>query len=134
MLCSGGSMLLSNIRSLVRWFGSTRSSRSQNPKCHRLSFIYDLVKGRYSLDSGRPAFTPSSSSKCCSSSTCLESRQTIKEIETNIAYRWFLGYDFTQPMPHFTTFGKNYVRRFQGPIYLKRFLPVFSRRLAITDL
>lgn len=32
----------------------------------------------------------------------------------NIAYRWFIGYDFTQPIPHFTTFGKNYARRFQG--------------------
>src|SRR5690606_36832619 len=38
---------------------------------------------------------------------------TIKEIETNVAYRWFIGYDFTQPVPHFTTLGKNYVRRFK---------------------
>src|SRR5690606_40951164 len=41
-------------------------------------------------------------------------RQTIKEIETNVAYRWFLGYGFTEKIPHFSTFGKNYVRRFQG--------------------
>ncbi|MDQ0341057.1 transposase [Caldalkalibacillus uzonensis] len=40
-------------------------------------------------------------------------RQTIKEIETNVAYRWFLGYDLTEKIPHFSTFGKNYVRRFQ---------------------
>ncbi len=40
-------------------------------------------------------------------------RQTIKEIETNVAYRWFIGYDFSQPIPHFTTLGKNYVRRFR---------------------
>ncbi|MES6927194.1 transposase, partial [Cutibacterium acnes] len=40
-------------------------------------------------------------------------RQTIKEIETNVAYRWFIGYDFTQPVPHFSTLGKNYVRRFK---------------------
>ncbi|MGD7668024.1 IS5/IS1182 family transposase, partial [Brevibacillus laterosporus] len=40
-------------------------------------------------------------------------RQTIKELETNVAYRWFIGYDFTQPIPHFSTFGKNYARRFQ---------------------
>lgn len=39
-------------------------------------------------------------------------RQTIKEVETNMAYRWFLGYDFNQKIPHFSTFGKNYVRRF----------------------
>jgi len=31
-------------------------------------------------------------------------RQTIREIETNVAYRWFLGYDFAP---------KNYVRRFR---------------------
>ena len=39
-------------------------------------------------------------------------RQTIKEIEVNVAYRWFLGLDFQDEVPHFTTFGKNYVRRF----------------------
>ena len=56
----------------------------------------------------------------------MESRQTIKEIETNIAYRWFLGYDFTQPIPHFTTFGKNYVRRFQGTDLFEK---IFTRIL-----
>jgi transcription elongation factor Elf1 len=39
-------------------------------------------------------------------------RQTIKEIEVNMAYRWFLGYGMTESIPHFTTFGKNYERRF----------------------
>lgn len=28
-------------------------------------------------------------------------------------YRWFLGFDFDQPIPHFSTFGKNYTRRFK---------------------
>ena len=41
-------------------------------------------------------------------------RQTIKEIEVNIAYRWFLGLDFYDKVPHFSTFGKNYKRRFEG--------------------
>lgn len=40
--------------------------------------------------------------------------QTIKEIEVNIAYRWYLGYGMTEPIPHFSTFGKNYARRFEG--------------------
>lgn len=39
-------------------------------------------------------------------------RQTIKEIETNVAYRWFIGYGFSEKIPHFSTFGKNYIRRF----------------------
>ena len=40
-------------------------------------------------------------------------RQTIKEIELNVAYRWFLGLDMLDPVPHFSTFGKNYTRRFK---------------------
>ena len=36
----------------------------------------------------------------------------MKEIEVNMAYRWFLGYGMTEHIPHFTTFGKNYERRF----------------------
>ena len=31
----------------------------------------------------------------------------------NVAYRWFLGLDFQDEVPHFTTFGKNYSRRFK---------------------
>ena len=40
-------------------------------------------------------------------------RQTIKEIDMNIAYRWYLGYQINEPIPHFSTFGKNYSRRFK---------------------
>ena len=40
-------------------------------------------------------------------------RQTVKEIEVNVAYRWFLGLDMTDKVPHFSTFGKNYTRRFK---------------------
>ena len=80
------------------------------------SFIYDLVKDRYSLDNGRPIIDPVVLIKMVLIQYLFRirsMRQTIKEIEPNIAYRVFLGYDF-KPIPHFTTFGKNYVRRFQG--------------------
>lgn len=40
-------------------------------------------------------------------------RQTVKKIEVNVAYRWFLGLDMTDKVPHFSTFGKNYTRRFK---------------------
>ena len=40
-------------------------------------------------------------------------RQTIKEIEVNTAYRWFIGYELLEPIPHFSTFSKNYTRRFK---------------------
>ncbi|MGL4741057.1 MAG: IS1182 family transposase, partial [Sarcina sp.] len=41
-------------------------------------------------------------------------RQTIKEIEVNVAYRWFLGYSISEAIPHFSTFSKNYSRRFKN--------------------
>ncbi|WP_407308943.1 transposase [Desulfosporosinus sp. SB140] len=47
-------------------------------------------------------------------------RQTIKEIEVNMAYRWFIGYDLGENIPHFSTFGKNYSRRFQGTDVFQR--------------
>lgn len=54
-------------------------------------------------------------------------RQTIKEMETNVAYRWFLGFDFHDPIPHFSTFGKNYERRFKNS---NRFEQIFSHILS----
>lgn len=80
------------------------------------SFIYDLVEDLYCEDNGRPSVDPVVLIKIALIQ-CLfgirSMRQTIKEIETNVAYRWFIGYDFTQPIPHFSTLGKNYVRRFK---------------------
>ena len=93
------------------------------------SFIYDLVEDLYCLDNGRPSVDPVVLIKMVFIQYLFgirSMRQTIKEIETNIAYRWFLGYDFTQPIPHFTTFGKNYVRRFQGTDLFEK---IFTRIL-----
>ena len=39
--------------------------------------------------------------------------QTIKDIEVNTTYRWFLGLSLNDKVPHFTTYGKNYNRCFQ---------------------
>lgn len=40
-------------------------------------------------------------------------RQTVKEIEVNVAYRLFLGLDMMEKVLHFSTFGKNHTRRFK---------------------
>ena len=80
------------------------------------NFIYDLVKGTYSEDNGRPSIDPVMLIKIPFIQYLYgikSMRQTIKEIEVNMAYRWFLGLDFIDPVPHFSTFGKNYTRRFK---------------------
>lgn len=40
-------------------------------------------------------------------------RQTIREIEVNVAYRWFLGFDTLDKVPYFSTWAGNYFRRFK---------------------
>lgn len=80
-------------------------------------FIYDLVEDRYSTETGRPSIDPVTLIKIPIIQYMFgikSMRQTIKEIEVNVAYRWFLGLDFYDKVPHFSTFGKNYKRRFEG--------------------
>lgn len=79
-------------------------------------FIYDLVEDTYSPNNGRPSLDPVMLVKiplikCFYGIRSM--RQTMKEIEVNVAYRWFLGLTLDDKVPHFTTYGKNYSRRFQ---------------------
>ena len=80
------------------------------------SFIYDLVEDKYSAETGRPSIDPVTLIKIPLIQYLYgikSMRQTIKEIEVNMAYRWFLGLELYDPVPHFSTFGKNYTRRFK---------------------
>lgn len=79
-------------------------------------FIYDLVEDKYSPDFGRPSMDPVVLIKIPFIQYLYgirSMRQTMKEIEVNVAYRWFLGLEMQEPVPHFSTFGKNYSRRFK---------------------
>ncbi len=80
------------------------------------NFIYDLVVDKYSTDNGRPSMDPVMLIKIPFIQYLYgikSMRQTCKEIEVNVAYRWFLGLDMMDKVPHFSTFGKNYTRRFK---------------------
>ena len=80
------------------------------------TFIYELVEDKYSPDFGRPSMDPVTLIKIPFIQYLYgirSMRQTIKEIEVNVAYRWFLGLDMLDPVPHFSTFGNNYSRRFK---------------------
>ena len=93
------------------------------------NFIYELVEDKYSLDNGRPSINPVTLIKIPIIQYLYgikSMRQTIKEIEVNVAYRWFLGLDLTDKVPHFSTFGKNYVRRFKETDIFEQ---IFSRIL-----
>ena len=80
------------------------------------TFIYDLVKSTYSDGVGRPSIDPVTLIKIPLIQYLYgikSMRQTIKDIEVNMAYRWFLGLELYEDVPHFSTFSKNYTRRFK---------------------
>lgn len=95
------------------------------------SFIYDLVDDLYSdYAGGRPGIDPVSLFKIVFIQYLFgikSMRQTIKEINVNMAYRWFIGYGLMDKIPHFSTFSKNYERRFKGTdIFDKIFLHILQ--------
>ncbi len=80
-----------------------------------LDFIYEEVKDLYS-DIGRKSIDAVVLFKLNilqHTFVILSMKQTIKEVEVNVDYRWYLGYGFNEKVPHFGTFSKNYTRRFE---------------------
>lgn len=78
-------------------------------------FIYDKVKDLYS-PIGAPSIDPVVLIKIIMIQYMFgipSMRQTIRDIEVNCAYRWFIGYSLNEKIPHFSTFNKNYQRRFK---------------------
>lgn len=96
------------------------------------NFIYDEVKDLYG-DIGRGSIDPVSLIKIVLVQYLFgikSMRQTIKEIEVNLAYRWFCGFGLTGSVPHFSTFGKNYMRRFENnDIFEKIFNKILSEAI-----
>lgn len=79
------------------------------------SQIYGIVKELYCPDNGRPGVDPVVLFKIVLLRHLYgirSMRQTIADIEMNIAYRWFLGYSISEPIPHFATVSFNFRNRF----------------------
>lgn len=78
-------------------------------------FIFDLVEETYYSDNGWPLDLITLIKIPliqCFYGIC-SMRQTIKDIEVNTTYRWFICLTLEDKLPHFTTYGKNYIQRFQ---------------------
>ncbi len=78
-------------------------------------FIYPLVKDLYS-DVGRPSIDPVVLFKMIIINYTFgynSIRRTCREIEVNVAYRWFLGISMTETVPNYSTWAQNYIRRYK---------------------
>jgi len=80
------------------------------------SFIREATKELYCLDNGRPAIDPIMLFKMLFIGYLFgirSERQLVKEIEVNVAYRWFLGLSLTEKVPNASTISQNRRRRFK---------------------
>jgi transposase len=82
--------------------------------------IYGMVKHLYCEDNGRPATDPVVLVKMVFIQHLYgirSLRQTVKETDMNIAYRWFLGYGIDTPLPHFATVSYAFATRFPSEVF-----------------
>jgi len=101
------------------------------------SFIRGKVAGLYCADNGRPAIDPVVLFKMLLIGYLFairSERQLMRDIEVNVAYRWFLGLTLKEKVPDSSTLSQNRRRRFQeSTIYQEIFdeivLLAMKRRL-----
>lgn len=89
------------------------------------SFIRDRVKHLYCEDNGRPALDPVVLFKLLLLGYLYgvrSERQLMREVEVNVAYRWFLGLKLRDKVPDASTLSQNRRRRFsESRIYQEIF-------------
>ncbi len=81
--------------------------------------LYDIVESLYCADNGRPGIDPVVLFKIVLLQHIYgipSLRQTLREVQMNIAYRWFLGYGLTESVPHFATVSYAFRHRFSAEI------------------
>ena len=79
------------------------------------SFIHERVAGLYCADNGRPALDPVVMFKALFLGYLFgvrSERQLVREIEVNVAYRWFLGLGLSDPVFDASTLSQNRRRRY----------------------
>lgn len=97
------------------------------------TFIYEEVKDLYSKDNGRPSIDPVVLFKLVfiqALDGIKSMRKTCDKIKVDAEYRWFLGVPFGKETPHFSTFSKNYERRFKNTdIFEKIFIEIVNQAI-----
>ncbi len=81
------------------------------------SFINKICKPYYSENNGRPAIEPEVLFRMLFIGYLYgirSERRLLQEIEVNVAYRWFIGYDLTEKLPDVSVIWQNRLRRYNG--------------------
>lgn len=80
-------------------------------------FVREVTEDLYCSDNGRPPIPPEMLFKALFAGHLFgirSERQLMREIEVNVAYRWFIGLRLTDPVFDASTFSQNRRRRSDG--------------------
>ena len=95
-------------------------------------WIYRRLEPYYCKDVGRPGTDPVVLIKMVLIQHLFgipSLRQTYREIQVNIAYRWFLGYNLLEKIPHFATVSYAFCQRFPPELSEEIFAHILNKAL-----
>jgi transposase len=93
-----------------------------------LSFVHEAVRERYCQNNGRPSIDPEVVMRLFllqAIEHIVEVRELMRQVEVNLAYRWFIGYELDEKLPDHSTLSKALDRFGDGV-----FNELFSRSIA----
>ena len=95
-------------------------------------WIYERMRPYYCADNGRPGTDPVVLIKMVLIQHLFglpSLRQTYREIQVNVAYRWFLGYNLLEEIPHFATVSYAFCNRFPPELSEEIFGHILNKAL-----
>ncbi len=95
-------------------------------------WLYARLSPYYCADVGRPGIDPVVLIKMVLIQHLFglpSLRQTYREIQVNVAYRWFLGYNLLDPIPHFATVSYAFCKRFPPELSEEIFAHILNKML-----
>ncbi len=95
-------------------------------------WIYERLEPYYCADQGRPGTDPVVLIKMVLIQHLFgipSLRQTYREIQVNVAYRWFLGYNLLENIPHFATVSYVFCNRFPPELSEEIFEHILNKAL-----
>lgn len=95
-------------------------------------WLYERLEPYYCHDNGRPGTDPVVLIKMVLIQHLFgipSLRQTHREIQVNLAYRWFLGYNLLEEIPHFATVSYAFCNRFPPELSEEIFTHILNKAL-----
>jgi transposase len=94
-----------------------------------LGFVHEAVRGRYCPDNGRPSIDPEVVIRLFvlqAIEGIRSVRELMREVQVNLAYRWFIGYRLEETLPDHSTLSRA-LERFGDEVFNRLFSESIAR-------